>query len=162
MKINNLKHAIWDLIFYIIGCIAVFIGLIVCVTAKETWITLIYLLIAAVGLFLLVISIINVQWTIIYDDKIVVRNILGIIKEIEYADIKKAFKTNVIIFSLKMLAIHKMYLVLSNYKSLQKSQIADAYNRRKYKYLTIPFSTNVETMIKAKYKSLTGVDLEIK
>ena len=55
-----------------------------------------------------------------------------------------------------------MYLVLSDYKSLQKSQIGDAYNRRKYKYLIIPFSTNVETMIKAKYKSSTGVDLEIK
>ena len=61
-----------------------------------------------------------------------------------------------------MLGIHKMYLVLSNYKSLQKSQIVDAYNRRKYKYITIPFSANVEAMIKAKYKSSTGADLEIK
>lgn len=30
------------------------------------------------------------------------------------------------------------------------------------KYLIIPFNTNVETTIKAKYKSSTGVDLEIK
>ena len=30
------------------------------------------------------------------------------------------------------------------------------------KDLMIPFSTNVETMIKAKYKASTGADLEIK
>ena len=160
--INNLKHSIWLLLFSVICCVPGFIGLIFCITAKETWITLVYLLIAAAGLFLLVISIINIQWTIIYDDKVVVRNIFGIIKEIEYVNIKKAFISDAIIFSLKMLGIHKKYLVISNYKSLQKSQIVDAYNRRKYKYLMIPFSTNVETMIKAKYKLTTGVDLEIK
>ena len=162
MKINNIKHSIWSLIFCIIVCIAVFIGLIVCIVEKETWITLVYLFIAAAGLFLLVISIINIQWTNIYDDKVVVRNIFGIIKEIEYVNIKKALITYATIFSLKMLGIHKKYLVISNYKSLQKSQIVDAYNRRKYKYLMIPFSTNVEIMIKAKYKLTTGADLEIK
>ena len=77
-------------------------------------------------------------------------------------NINKAFKTNATIFSLKMLGAYKKYLVLSNYKSLQKSQIADAYNRRKYKYIIIPFSANVETMIKAKYKLTTSADLEIK
>lgn len=119
-------------------------------------------MLAAAGLFLLVSSIINIQWTNINNDKIVVKNIFGIIKEIEYKDINKAFKANATIFSLKMLRIHKMHLVLSNYKSLRQSQIGDAYNRRKYKYLIIPFSINVETTIKAKYKSSMGVDLEIK
>ena len=160
--INNIKHSIWSLIFSIICCVLGIVGLCFCIITKETWITLIYLLLAAAGLFLLVSSIINVQWTNINNDKIVVKNIFGIIKEIEYKDINKAFKANATIFSLKMLGIHKMYLVLSNYKSLQKSQIGDACNRRKYKYLIIPFSTNVETTIKAKYKSSTGVDLEIK
>lgn len=160
--INNIKHSIWSLIFSIICCVLGIVGLCFCIITKETWITLIYLLLAAAGLFLLVSSIINVQWTNINNDKIVVKNIFGIIKEIEYKDINKAFKANVTIFSLKMLGIHKMYLVLSNYKSLQKSQIGDVYNRRKYKYLIIPFSTNVETTIKARYKSSTGVDLEIK
>ena len=160
--INNLKHSIWSLIFSILCCLPGFIGLTFCVVTKETWITLIYLLIAAAGLILLVISIMNVQWSNINNDKIIVRNIFGTIKEIEYVNIKKAFKTNTTIFSLKTLGIHKMYLVLSNYKSLQKSQIVDAYNRRKYKYIIIPFSANVEAMIKAKYKSSTGADLEIK
>lgn len=160
--VNNLKHSIWSLIFSILCCLPGFIGLTFCVVTKETWITLFYFLFAAAGLLLLVISIMNVQWANINNDKIVVQNIFGTIKEIEYVNIKKAFKINATIFSLKMLEIHKMYLVLSNYKSLKKSQIEDAYNRRKYKYLTIPFSTNIETMIKAKYKSLTGEDLEIK
>ena len=162
MKINNLKHSIWSLIFSILCCLPGFIGLTFCVVTKETWITLTYLLIAAAGLILLVISIMNVQWANINIDKIIVRNIFGTIKEIEYVNIKKAFKTNATIFSLKMLGIHKMYLVLSNNKSLQKSQIVDAYNRRKYKYIIIPFSANVEAMIKAKYKSSTCTDLEIK
>ena len=162
MKVNNLKHSIWSLIFCIMICVVAFIGLIVCITAKETWVTLFYLLLVVVGLSLLFVSIIDVQWTIIHDDKIVVRNIFGIIKEMEYVNINKAFIINATIFSLKMLGVHKKYLVLSNYNSIQKSQIGDAYNRRKYKYLMIPFSTNVETMIKAKYKATTGVDLEIK
>ena len=162
MKINNLKHSIWSLIFSILCCLPGFIGLTFCVVKKETLITLIYLLIAVAGLFLLVISIINVQWANINNDKIIVRNIFGTIKEIEYVNINRAFEINATIFSLKMLSIHKKYLVLSNYKSLQKSQIADAYNRRKYKYIIIPFSSNVETIIKAKYKLTTGADLEIK
>jgi hypothetical protein len=160
--INNIKHTIWSLIFSIICCVPGIVGLCLCIITKETWITLVYLLLAAAGLFLLVSSIMNVQWANINNDKIIVRNIFGIIKEIEYKDTNKAFKTNATIFSLKMLGAHKKYLVLSNYKSLQKSQIGDAYNRRKYKYLIMPFSTNVETTIKAKYKSSTGVDLEIK
>ena len=135
--INNLKHSIWSLIFSILCCLPGFIGLTFCVVTKETWITLIYLLIAVAGLFLLVISVINVQWANINNDKIIVRNIFGTIKEIEYVNINKVFKTNATIFSLKMLGVHKKYLVLSNYKSIQKSQIADAYNRRKYKYIII-------------------------
>ncbi|MBQ8205852.1 MAG: hypothetical protein IJZ77_00120 [Bacilli bacterium] len=162
MKINNIKHSIWSLIFSIICCVPGIVGLCFCIITKETWTTLIYLLFAAAGLFLLVSSIINVQWANINNDKIIVRNIFGTIKEIEYVNINKAFKTNATIFSLKMLGAHKKYLVLSNYKSLQKSQIADAYSRRKYKYIIIPFSANVETMIKAKYKLTTGADLEIK
>lgn len=162
MKINNLKHSIWSLIFSVVCCLPGFIGLTFCVVSKETWITLIYLLIATTGLILLVVSIMNVQWSNINNDKIIVRNIFGTIKEIEYVNINKVFKTNATIFSLKMLGAHKKYLVLSNYKSLQKSQIADAYNRRKYKYIIIPFCANVETMIKAKYKLTTGADLEIK
>ena len=162
MKINNLKYSIWSLLFSIICCVPCLIGLIVCIAAKETWITLFYLLFLASGLFLLVISIINLQWANIYNDKIVVRNIFGIIKEMEYVNINKAFKINATILSLKMLRVRKECLVLSNKKSLQKSQIEDAYNRRKYKYLIIPFSTNIDTVIKANYKSLMGVDLEIK
>ena len=162
MKINNIKHSIWSLIFSIICCVPGIVGLCFCIITKETWTTLIYLLLAAAGLFLLVSSIINVQWANINNGKIIVRNIFGTIKEIEYVNINKAFKTNDTIFSLKMLGAHKKYLVLSNYKSLQKSQIADAYNRRKYKYIIIPFNANVETMIKAKYKLTTGADLEIK
>lgn len=162
MKINNLKHSIWSLLFLIICCVPGIIGLIVCIVTKETWITLFYLFFLVGCFFLLSSSIINLQWTNIYNDKIVARNIFGIIKEIEYVNINRAFEINATIFSLKMLSIHKKYLVLSNYKSLKKSQIKDAYNRRKYKYLMIPHNANVEIMIKSKYKSSTGVDLEIK
>ena len=162
MKINNLKHSIWNLLFSIIGSVPCIVGLIVCIVEKETWITLCYFFFVAMGLFLLVISIMDVQWTNINNDKIVVHNIFGTIKEIEYVNINKAFIINATIFSLKMSGVHKKYLVLSNYKSIRKSQIGDAYNRRKYKYVIIPFSTDIETMIKDKYKLKTDADLEIK
>ena len=160
--INNLKHSIWNFILSIIFLIIPCIGLIVLLNEKE-WIGVIfYLLLLIVKICLFWVSLINIQWTILCNDKIVVKHIFGIIKEIEYEDINKAFKANATIFSLKTLGIHGPYIVLSRYKSLQKSQIGDAYNRRKYKYLIIPFSTNVETTIKVKYKSSMGVDLEFK
>lgn len=160
--VNNLKHSIWSLIFSIICSVPFIVLLIVCIVEKETWITLFYFFFAAMCLFLLVISIMDVQWANINNDKIVIHNIFGTIKEIEYVNINKAFIINATIFSLKMLGVHKKYLVLSNYKSIRKSQIGDAYNRRKYKYVIIPFSTDIETMIKGKYKLKTGADLEIK
>jgi hypothetical protein len=160
--INNLKHSIWNFILSIIFSIVTCIGLIVLLNEKEWIWAIFFLLLLIAGICLFSVSLINIQWAIFYNDKIVVKNIFGIIKEIEYKDINKAFKANATIFSLKTLGIHRPYIVLSRYKSLQKSQIGDAYNRRKYKYLIIPFSTNVETMIKAKYKLTTGADLEIK
>lgn len=162
MTINNLKHSIWRFIFSLIMLILICIGLVVLAIGKE-WIFfggyIIFLVIGCAYFFL---SLIDLQWFKVIEDKIVVNNIFGLIKEINYINLKKAFVINATIFSIKMLSITKPYLVLSNYKSLQKSQVNDAYNRKKHKYIIIPFSKSVEVMIKTKYKALTGLDLEIK
>lgn len=162
MTINNLKHSIWRFIFSLIMLILICIGLVVLAIGKE-WIFfggyIIFLVIGCAYFFL---SLIDLQWFKVIEDKIVVNNIFGLIKEINYINLKKAFVINETIFSIKMLSITKPYLVLSNYKSLQKSQVNDAYNRKKHKYIIIPFSKSVEVMIKTKYKAATGLDLEIK
>ena len=162
MTINNLKHSIWRFIFSLIMLILICIGLVVLAIGKE-WIFfggyIIFLVIGCAYFFL---SLIDLQWFKVIEDKIVVNNIFGLIKEINYINLKKAFVINATIFSIKMLSITKPYLVLSNYKSLQKSQVNDAYNRKKHKYIIIPFSKSVEVMIKTKYKASTGLDLEIK
>lgn len=49
--INNIKHSIWSLIFSIICCVPGIVELCFCIITKETWITLIYLLLAAAGIF---------------------------------------------------------------------------------------------------------------
>ena len=162
MTINNLKHSIWRFIFSLIMLILICIGLVGLAIGKE-WIFfggyIIFLVIGCAYFFL---SLIDLQWFKVIEDKIVVNNIFGLIKEINYINLKKAFVINETIFSIKMLSITKPYLVLSNYKSLQKSQVNDAYNRKKHKYIIIPFSKSVEVMIKTKYKAATGLDLEIK
>lgn len=159
--INNLKHSVWMLIFSIMFCVVTFIGLTVCIIEKELVVALVYLLFVIIVVFLLIISLMDVQWFHVDNDKIVVRNIFGIVKELEYTNINKAFKINTTIFFIKMLQITKPYIVLSKYKSLQKSQIVDAYNRKKYKYIIIPMSKYNEKLIKQKYKECCGIEFLI-
>lgn len=162
MTINNFKHSIWSFIISIIVLIFICIGLIVLAIGNE-WIPFgSYIILLVMGYVYFFLSLIDLQWFKVIEDKIVVNNIFGLIKEINYINLKKAFVINETIFSIKMLSITKPYLVLSNYKSLQKSQVNDAYNRKKHKYIIIPFSKSVEVMIKTKYKAATGLDLEIK
>ena len=91
MKINNLKHSIWNFILSIIFSIVTCIGLIVLLNEKEWIWAIFYLLLLIAGICSFSVSLINIQWAIFYNDKIVVKNIFGIIKEIEYKDINKAF-----------------------------------------------------------------------
>ncbi len=162
MTINNFKHSIWNFIFSVMCLIPMGIVTVVLAKAKE-WIWLIiYALFLVMTCVYFFISLINIQWIKILDDKIVVRNLFGEIKQLKYADIKKSFVAKKSIFSIKMLSINKPYIVLSKYKSLQKNQVGDAYNGKKHKYIVIPFYNNIDLIIKSKYKSLIGLDLEIK
>ena len=159
MKINNFKHSLWGLLFSFLILIPVCLGIVVLINAKELIGVILYSLFLILVIILSSISLVDMQWANIYNDKIVVRNIFGVVKEIEYKDINKSFKINATIFSIKMLGIRKPYIVLSMYKSLQESQIGDAYNRKKYKYVILPMSIRNEKIIKEKYKACTGNEL---
>lgn len=162
MTRNNFKHSIWSFIISIIVLIFICIGLVVLAIGKE-WIPFGgYIILLVIGCAYFFLSLMDLQWFKVFEDKIVVKNIFGLIKEINYLNLKKAFVINTTIFSIKMFGITRPYLVLSCYKSLQKSQVNNAYNRKKYKYIIIPFSKSIEVMIKSKYKVATGLDLEIK
>jgi hypothetical protein len=104
----------------------------------------------------------NIEWFKIDSNKIIVRNIFSVIKEVDYQNIKKGFIINATIFSIKMLGITRPYLVISSIKSLIKANVEDAYNSKKHKYIVIPYSGKLEQLIKDNYKIATGNDLIIK
>jgi hypothetical protein len=125
------------------------------------WIIL-FSLLYLVFLFYFLYCLSNIEWFKIDSNKILVRNIFSVIKEVEYQNIKGAFITNATIFSIKMSSVRKPYLVMSSIKSLIKANVEDAYNSKKHKYIVIPYSVKIEQLIKDNYKIATGNDLIIK
>ena len=103
MKINNFKHSLWGLLLSLLILIPVCIGIVVLINAKELIGVILYFLFLILVIIFSSISLVDIQWANIYNDKIVVRNIFGVVKEIEYKDINKSFKINATIFSIKML-----------------------------------------------------------
>lgn len=162
MSINNIKHSIWGLLLSAIGLILFSIGLIVMIESKNIIWIIIYSLLFLVFLFYFLYCLSNIEWFKIDSNKIIVRNILGVIKEVDYQNIKKGFIINATIFSIKMLGITRPYLVLSSIKSLIKANVEDAYNSKKHKYIIIPYCSKIEQLIKDNYKIATGNDLIIK
>ena len=159
MKINNFKHSIWRLLFSLIILFFTVIMLIVMAIHKEIVWIIISVLFFAIAVFATVISLQDVQWYSVENSKIVVNNIFGIVKEVEYVDIKKSFIINATILSIKMARFNKPYIVLAINKSCQKGMVQDAYNRKKNRYIIIPYNEQNELLIKSKYKASTGREL---
>ena len=63
--------------------------------------------------------------------------------------IKKAFKTNATIYSIKMLNIRRPHIVLCLNKSVTKNRVNDAYNEKNKPYIIIPYWVETEVMIRA-------------
>jgi hypothetical protein len=162
MSINNIKHSIWSLLFSAIGLILCSIGLIVMIASIDIIWIILFSLLCLVFLFYFLYCLSNIEWFKIDSNKILVRNIFSVIKEVEYQNIKGAFITNVMIFSIKMLGIRRPYLVLSTVKSLIKANVEDAYNSKKHKYIVIRYNVKIEQLIKDNYKIATGNDLIVK
>ena len=88
MTINNFKHSIWSFIISIIVLIFICIGLIVLAIGNE-WIPFgSYIILLVMGYVYFFLSLIDLQWFKVIEDKIVVNNIFGLIKEINYINLK--------------------------------------------------------------------------
>ena len=107
-------------------------------------------------------SIKNIQWIDITDGYITVHCPFGIIRRVRLNQIKKAFKTNAVIYSIKMLSARRPHIVLCIKKSVAKAGVDDAYNGKKKAYIIIPYSTETEVLICTEYKKLCGEELIIK
>ena len=159
---TNIKYSIVDLIASIIVLSISLIGFIVLVTARHFWGSVGYFIFFLIAIIMLLSSIKNIQWFDINNGDITVYCPFGIIKRVELNRIKKTFKTNATIYSIKIHQVRRPHIVLCLQKSVTKSRIENAYNRKKKPYIIIPYSTETEILICSEYKKLCGEELIIK
>lgn len=162
MKINNLKYSIWQFLFSLIFTIPTLIGTIICFRKSEWLFAIFYLLLFLIALILLYFSIKDIQWFEINSNSIIAKNIFGVINKIEIYNVKKSFVQNANIFSLMMLSINKMCLVISLNKTIIKADIENAFNKKSYNYIIIPYNEVIINHIAHQYNLLTGNILEVK
>jgi hypothetical protein len=84
------------------------------------------------------------------------------VKRAQLDQIKNAFYDNAEIFRLKALSFRRPHIVLCLTKSVIKSNIADAYNRKKRKYIIIPYTEETKLLIQTEYLKYCNQSLEIK
>ncbi|MBQ8343660.1 MAG: hypothetical protein IJV68_08220 [Clostridia bacterium] len=158
---SNIKYSIHNLLLYLPGTLFALIGFIVCIN-ENILVSIIYGVLLCIFLFGLFISIKDVQWYKVNNGYITVYCIFGVLKKIQLKEIKTVFKVNAHIFGLKMLAVYRPHIVLSNLKSIRKSNINDAYNNRKNKYIILPYTYTTELLIKEEYQKYNECELIIK
>ena len=134
-----IKFYLYDLILCFSALIISIIGFCVLLVGKNWWAGgyAIFLLISAIELFN---TICNIQWIKIEDGYISAYNIFGLVKRLELSKIQTYATVNAVAFSVKV--YHKRYpcIVISHRKSLNKSGIENAYNKKKNPYVIFPYS----------------------
>jgi hypothetical protein len=158
---SNIKYSIHNLLLYLLGTLFALIGFIVCIN-ENILVPIIYGVLLCIFLFGLFVSIKHVQWYKVNNGYITVYCIFGVLKKIQLKEIKTVFKVNAHIFGLKMLRVYRPHSVLSNLKSIRKSNIDDAYNSRKNKYIILPYTYTTELLIKEEYQKYNECELIIK
>jgi hypothetical protein len=164
---TNIKYSIFDLLFWIIGLSMSLIGLIVSVrdygdTARHFWVAVGCCFFFLLSIIMLLCSIKNIQWFDIADGYVTVYCPFGMIRRARLDQIKKAFKTNAVIYSIKMNSVRRPHIALCLKKSISKADADDAYNGKKKPYIIIPYSIETEVLICTEYKKLCGDELIIK
>ena len=159
MKLNNFKHSIWNLLLTTVFMTFTILMLIVMSINRETFGIVLSVVLFCVAIFSTLISVADLQWFVVENDKIVVRNIFGTINEVKYLDIKNCFIINAVILFVRMATFRKPYIVLATNKTCQKGLVEDAYNKKRKKYIIIPYTENNVQLIKEKYKLCTGKEL---
>ena len=160
MKIYNIKHSVFDFISSVIAFIFCIFIISYINGTKEIVYIIISLFLTFLFFFYLIVSVKQIQWIIIESDCLVVKNVFGLVKKINYSKIKKAYIDNLKIYGAKGFIVRKQYIVLSTNKSLIKSNVQDAYNSKKNNYVVVPYNNISELEIKKVYKAYTGNELE--
>ncbi len=164
---TNIKYAIMKLLFWIIVLAVSLIGLIVTLADigeayAYAWGAIGLGIIFLISVTMLLIAAQNMQWFDIADGYITVHSPFGIVKRVQLSDIKKAFKTKASGYNIKALSMNRVHIVLCLKKSITKSSISDAYNRKKNPYIIIPYTTQAENFICSAYNKACEHELIIK
>lgn len=159
---TNLKYSIYELLFSIVFNSVCWIGLVVSISEKSWILSLFEGVFLLLSIFLLFDAIRNVQWFEIQNGSITVSSLFGIVKCVQFDQIKSAFYDNAEIFRLKALSFRRPHIVLCLTKSIIKSNIADAYNRKKRKYIIVPYTEEMEALLQTEYMKYCNQPLQIK
>ncbi len=148
---TNIKYSIYDLLFSILSAITSVIGFVV-LLANKNWFAVFWGVLLCGALFWLLRSIQNIQWFDIKDGHITVYSPFGVVKSEKLSQIKKIVKTRAVIFGFKGMTIRREHIVLCLIKSIKMADIEDAYNRKKKKYVIIPYTAETERIIQTEYQ----------
>lgn len=159
---SNMKYSIHNLLFSIVCNSAFWIGLVVLISEKSWILSVFWSVFLLLSIFLLFDAIRNVQWFEIRNGSIIVYSLFGMVKCVQFDQIKNAFSVNAVIFRLKTLDFRRPHIVLCLNKSTRKSEIGDAYNRKKRKYIIIPYTEETKLLIQTEYLKYCNQSLEIK
>ena len=153
---------IYELIFgvpcVIISVAAFMIGL----QSGDAFVLIFYGVLFLIGGSLVVLAVYNIQWIEIRDQSFVVRNVFGCVKEQKIAQTKRAFFMDAVVFQLKGLRQTAPCIVLSAKKSLKICDVEQAFNRKRYSFVVIPYRAENVKMIKDAYFDVMNTELEIK
>ena len=89
-------------------------------------------------------------------------NVFGCVKEQKIAQTKRAFFMDAVVFQLKGLRQTAPCIVLSAKKSLKICDVEQAFNRKRYSFVVIPYRAENVKMIKDAYFDVMNTELEIK
>ena len=159
---TNLKYSIYGLLFSLILNPPFLICLIVSISEKSWILSVFWSVLLLTSIFLLFDAIRNIQWFKIRNGSIIVYSLFGIVKCVQFDQIKNAFSVNAVIFRLKALTFYRPHIVLCLNKSTRKSEIEDAYNRKKRKYIIIPYTEETKILIQTECRKYCNQSLEIK
>jgi hypothetical protein len=153
---------IYELILGVPGVILSVVAFIIGLQSKDAFILIFYGAFFCISCSLVVLAVYNIQWIEIRDQSFVVHNVFGRVKEQKIEQTKRAFFMDAVVFQLKSLRQTAPCIVLSTKKSLKIRDVEQAFNRKRYSYIVIPYRAENVKMIKDAYFDVMNTELEIK
>lgn len=132
------------------------------VTDNRLWMIICSVMFGAISTAGIIVILHEIQWVIVTDDAITSRNIFGIVKRVRFLDARRFLIVDAVAFTSRG-GIRKTVpsLVISSVKSIRPSSMYYAANRRKDKYVIMPYNKRNAEIIGAAYKSATDKDIVI-